>query len=134
MHCWWECKVANTLANSLVIPYNNPTCNYHTARQLHSWAFSPETWKTVFIKKKKKKKQNPKTKHHLCTNVHSDFISNSPEPGATHTSLGRRMAKQAMVRPYPGILLSNNKEWSCRYTQQLACVSREFTPSGESHS
>lgn len=60
MHCWWECKVANTLANSLVIPYNNPTCNYHTARQLHSWAFSPETWKTVFIKKKKRKNRTPK--------------------------------------------------------------------------
>lgn len=48
--------------------------------------------------------------HNLRTDVHSSFLRNCPDLGATKLSLSRWMDKQAVVHPDSGLELSATKK------------------------
>ena len=78
--------------------------------QFHSRTFIKEKWQPMFTKK-------------VSINICNSFIWDSPELETTQGSLNRRKAKQSVVCPCYGILLSKN---NCCYMQRFEWISREM--------
>lgn len=81
MRGWWECKMPNPLANSLVISYKTQ----------HATTIWPGNCTLGHLAQRN---ENLCSRKNLCTNVHGGFVSQSPSLGTTQLAFIREMVKQ----------------------------------------